>query len=332
MVIKKQHLLLCISIFIISIISLNISPIVSGIKQEDPQSSDEGTILDKVFTFEVGGPILNFSEIELQEHYTYHTRIQLVTPHWCNATVRVHDPDNEIFIIFNGTLFQEPSTKSWAEIPFGVAITGNHTFSFEICSSFNVNVYLRIEKGDLCLRDKVLEWEPYNFLLYEVTRFNEDQKNIIHEFTLLSDYKYNFYLARVSAEGNLNTVDFMGISVSDPSDLPFMVYDGVSLAGIADIDDFSFGTSKAGTYTLNIEMTLDVKHENINVAYLIVNKGSISSGSNGSTTNSTTDPGSTYYVPEEVFLFTGGTVGGVLLIVGMIVTVKNRKMRQEIMK
>jgi hypothetical protein len=302
---------------------------VTAIKQEDPQMSDEGCILDKVFTFEVGGPALNFSEIELQEHYIYSTRIQLVTPHWCNATVRIYDPDGKQYIVFNGTLFQEPSTKSWAEIPFGVAFTGNHTFSFEIRSIFNVNVYLRIEKGDLCLRDKVMDWEPYNFLLYEVTRFNGDQKSIIHEFTLLSDYKYKFYLARVSAEGNLNTVDFMDISVSDPSDLPFMVYEGVSLAGIADIDDFTFGTSRAGTYTLNIEITLDVKHENINVAYLIVNKGAISSGCNGSTTNSTTDPGVTYYVPEEVFLFTGGAIGVVLLIVAMIVTVKNRKLRQE---
>ena len=300
-----------------------------GIKQEDPQISNEGAILDKVFTFEAGGPNLNFSDIELQEQYIYYIRIQLVTPHWCNSTVRIYDPDGELFTVFNGTLFQEPSTKSWAEIPFGVAITGNHTFSFEIRSIFNVNIYLRIEKGDLCLRDKVMEWEPYNFLLYEVTRFNGDQKSIIHEFTLLSDYKYNFYLARVSAEGNMNTVDFLDLTVSDPSDLSFMVYEGVSLAGIADIDDFTFGTSKAGTYTLNIEIALDVKHENINIAYLIVNKGAISSGRNGSTTNSTTNPGSTYYVPEEVFLFTGGIVGGVLLIVAMIVTVKNRKLRLE---
>jgi hypothetical protein len=324
-----HYLAFFIFIFIMSIGLLKISPEVSATKQEDPQISDEGCILDKVFTFEAGGSILNFSKIELQEHYVYNIRIQLVTPHWCNATVRIYDPDGELFVVFNGTLFQEPSTKSWAEIPFGVAITGNHTFSFEICSDFNVNVYLRIEKGDLCLRDKVLEWEPYKFLLYEVTRFNGDQKSIIHEFTLLSDYKYKFYLARVSAEGNLNTVDFIDLTVSDLSDLTFMVYEGVSLAGIANIDDFTFGTSKAGTYTLNIEITLDVKHENINVAYLIVNQGAISSGSNGTTTNSTTSPDTIYSVPEEVFLFTGGTVGGVLLIIAMIVTVKNRKLRLE---
>ena len=329
MVIKKQYLIIIIAILIISIISLKVSPKVTAFKQEDPQTSDESCILDKIYTFEAGGSTLNFSEIELQEHYIYNTRIQLVTPHWCNATVRVYDPDGELFVIFNGTLFQEPSTKSWAEISFGVAITGNHTFSFEIRSIFNVNVYLRIEKGDLCLRDKVTKWEPYNFLLYDVTRFNKDQKSIIHEFTLLSDYEYRFYLARVSAEGNINTVDFMELTVSDPDDLPFVVYEGVALAGIADIDDFSFGTSKAGTYTLNIEITLDVKHENINVAYLIVNNGAISSGCNGSTTNSTTGPDATYFVPEEVFLFTGGTIGGVLLIIGMIVTVKNRKLRLE---
>ena len=302
---------------------------MTAVKQEDPQISDESCILDKIYTFEAGGSTLNFSEIGLQEHYVYNTRIQLVTPHWCNAMVRIYDPDGEVFIIFNGTLSQEPSTKSWAEIPFGVAIMGNHTFSFEIRSIFNVNVYLRIEKGDLCLRDKVMEWEPYNFLLYAVTRFNRDQKSIIHEFTLLSDNEYKFYLARVSAEGNLNTVDIMELTVSDPDDLPFVVYEGVSLAGIADINDFTFGTSRTGTYTLNIEIKLDVKHENINVAYLIVNNGAISSGCNGSTTNSTTGPDTTYFVPEEVFLFTGGTIGGVLLIIGMIVTVKNRKLRLE---
>ena len=315
--------------FIINFISFKFFPEVTAIEQEQPQISDENCILDKVYTFEAGGATLNFSDIELQEHYVYNTRIQLVTPHWCNATVRIYDPDGEQFIIFNGTLFQEPSTKSWAKIPFGVAFTGNHTFSFEIRSIFNVNVYLRIEKGDLCLRDKVMEWEPYNFLLYEVTRFNGDQKSIIHEFTLLSDYKYKFYLARVSAEGNMNTVDFVDLTVSDPSDLPFMVYEEVSLAGIAGIDAFTFGTSKAGTYSLKIEIQMDLNHENINMAYLIVNKGLISSGWNGSTTNSTTGPDASYFVPEEVFLFTGGTIGGVLLIVAMIVTVKNRKLRLE---
>ena len=74
---------------------------------------------------------------------------------------------------------------------------------------------------------------------------------------------------------------------------------------------------------------MDLNHENINMAYLIVNKGLISSGWNGSTTNSTTGPDASYFVPEEVFLFTGGTIGGVLLIVAMIVTVKNRKLRLE---
>jgi hypothetical protein len=297
--------------------------------QEEPHMSTEGSIIDKVFTFEIGGPILNFRGIDLRPHYTYITRIQLVTPHWCNATVRIYDPDGELFIVFNGTLFQEPSTKSWAEIPFGVAISGNHTFSFEIRSTFNVNVYVRIEKGDLCLRDKVLEWEPYNFVLYEVTRFNDDQESIVHEFTLQSDYKYAFYLGRVSAEGNLNTVDFMDLLVSDPDDLPFIVFQGVSLAGIADIDDFSFGTSQAGTYTLNLEITIDARHENINVAYLIVNKGLIASGDNGSVTNSTNTPDATYYVPPEAFLITGGVVGGGLFLIALIVMVKYRKIRLE---
>ena len=327
MVIRKQ-LLIFILLFLMFLPLFNAQEVRADVK-EVPQSSTEGSIIDKVFTFAIGGPVLNFSGIELQQHYIYNTRIQLVTPHWCNATVRIYDPDWKLFMVFNGTLFQEPSPKSWAEIPFGVAISGNHTFSFEIRSTFNVNVYIRIEKGEMCLRDKVLEWEPYNFVLYEVTRFNNDQESIIHEFTLQSDYKYAFYLGRVSAEGNLNSVDFMDLTVSDPDDLPFIVHEGVSVAGIADIEDFNFGTSQAGTYTLNLEITIDTMHENINVAYLIVNKGLIASGGNGSVTNSTNIPGSTYFVPEEVFLFTGGTIGGILLIVAIIITVKNRKLRLE---
>lgn len=189
-------------------------------------------------------------------------------------------------------------------------------------------MYLKIEKGDLCLRDKVLEWEPYKFLLYEVTRFNADQKSIIHEITLQSDYNYKFYLARVSAEGNMNTIDFVNLMVSDPDDLSFFVYEGVSLAGIADIDDFTYGTSQAGTYTVSFEITVDERHENINVAYLIINKGAIASGYNNSTTNSTDILGSKYHVPYEAFFITGGVIGGGLLIIASIVTVKNRKIVQ----
>lgn len=325
--IKKRFLAF---LFIIGtfFLALNTLGEVRASEQENLQISDEDCILDKVFTFEIGGPKLNFSEIELQEHYIYYTRIQLVTPYWCNATVRIYDPDGKLFMIFNGTLFQEPSTKSWVEIPFGAAITGNHSFSFEIRSNNNINVYLKIEKGDLCLRDKVSDWEPYKFLLYEVTRFNADQKSIIHEITLQSDYNYKFYLARVSAEGNLNTIDFVNLMVSDPDDLSFLVYEDVSLAGIADIDDFTFGTSQAGTYTVTFEITLDERHENINVAYLIINKGAIASGYNGSTTNSTEILGSKYHVPYEAFFITGGAVGGGLLLIAIIVSVKNRTIRQ----
>ncbi|TFG24939.1 MAG: hypothetical protein EU533_01615, partial [Promethearchaeota archaeon] len=132
MVIKKRFFAYYIFILLIIFIASNFSHKVRANEQESLQISEENCILDKVFTFEIGGPILNFSGIELQEHYVYYTRIQLVTPYWCNATVRIYDPDDKLFMIFNGTLFQEPSTKSWVEIPFGVAISGNHSFSFEI--------------------------------------------------------------------------------------------------------------------------------------------------------------------------------------------------------
>ena len=310
------------------IFSLNTSPQGNAIEQEEPQSSDGESILDKVFTFEIGGPILTFNDIILQEHYVYYVRVQLVTPHWCNATVRIYDPDGELFVVYNGTLFQEPFIQSWAEIPFGVAISGNHSFSFEIRSDNNINVYLRIEKADLCLRDKVAEWEPYNFLLYEVTRFNEDQESIIHEIIFRSDYKYGFYLGRVSAEGNLNTVDFMDLTVSDPDDLPFSIYEGVSVAGIADIDDFTYGASQSGTYTMNLEISLDERHENINIAYLIVNKGVIASGFNGSTNNNTEIEGTKYYVPFEAFFISGGLIGGGLIFIAISVSIKNRKIQQ----
>ena len=289
-------------------------------------SAEEDILVDKVFTFEIGGSPLNFTDTYLQGEYTYFTWIRLVTPHSCNITVRIFDPDEKLFTVYDGTLQQVPYDLSYQEIPFGTAVEGNHTFSFEVGSIFNVNIHIKIEKEYRCLEDKISEWDPINFELYEVTRFNSDQTYIIHQFPFQSDYSYKFYIGRVSSEGNLSTVDHVDLTVFDPNDLPFAVFLNNTLAGVSEINSFLFGTSQAGTYSIRIEIHVDVGHENLNVAYAMVNKGAIASGEDPTDVNGTVPPDNTKIsLPPETLMVAGIGVGGVMAVIGVMMIFRKRK-------
>ncbi|MCJ7650434.1 MAG: hypothetical protein MUP85_17635 [Candidatus Lokiarchaeota archaeon] len=289
-------------------------------------SADEEYLVDKIFTFEIGGDPLNLSDILLLEEFTYETFVQLVTPHSCNMTVRIYDPDEKLFTVCDSVLQQVPNDLSYENIPFGTAIAGNHTFSFEVKSIFNVNVLIRIEKKDMCLKDKISEWDPINFVLYEVTRFNTEQPYITHQFPLLSDHEYKFYIGRVSAEGNLSTMDHIDLTVFDPNDLPFAVFLNTSLAGVSEINSFLFGTSQVGTYSIRIEIYVDIGHENLNVAYAMVNKGVIASGEDPTDVNGTIPSDNTrIFLPTETLMVAGMSVGGVMVVIGVMMIFRKRK-------
>jgi hypothetical protein len=289
-------------------------------------STEENILVDKVFTFEIGGPALNFTDTPLLGEFTYFTWIRLVTPHSCNITVRIYDLDEKLFIVYDGILQQVPYDLSYQEIPFGTAMEGNHTFSFEVESIFNVNIHIKIEKEYECLREKISEWDPNNFVLYEVTRFNAEQTYIIHQFSFQSDYSYKFYIGRVSSEGNLSTMDHVDLTVFDPNDLPFVVFLNNTLAGVSEINSFLFGTSQEGTYSVRIEIYVDVGHENLNVAYAMVNKGVIASGEDPTDVNETIPSDNTRIsLPPETLMVAGMGVGGVMVIIGVMMIYRKRK-------
>jgi len=326
--------ILTLLLFFIMITASNFIPhdfIGKNVARMEPSSSihlsaEEDILVDKVFTFEIGGAPLNFTDTPLLEDFTYFTWIRLVTPHSCNITVRIYDPDEKLFIVYDGTLQQVPYDLSYQEIPFGTAMEGNHTFSFEVESIFNVNIHIKIEKEYECLREKIPEWDPINFVLYEVTRFNADQTYIIHKFALQSDYSYKFYIGRVSAEGNLSTVDRVDLTVFDPNDLPYAVFLNNSLAGVSEINSFLFGTSQGGTYSIRIEIYVDVGHENINVAYAMVNKGVIASGEDPTDINGTTPSDNPrIFLPPETMMVAGMGLGGVILVIGVMMIFRKRK-------
>ena len=293
-------------------------------------NGEDDIIVDKIYTFEIGGAPFNLTDIPLLEEFTYETFIQLVTPHYCNITVRIYDPDEKLFTVCDGVLQQVPNDLSYKNIPFGTAIAGNHTFSFEVNSIFNVNIHIRIEKMKRCLYYKIPEWEYdddfVNFKLYEVTRFNSEQSYITHQFQLLTDHYYKFYIGRVSAEANLSTVDPIDLTVFDPDSLPFVVFLNNSLAGISDRNEFLFGTSQEGTYLISIEIYVDIGHENINVAYALIDKGKKSSGEDPTDVNGTVPPDNTKIsLPSEIIMVAGVGVGGLMLVIGVMMIFRKRK-------
>ena len=324
-----------VSVFFIMIMTFNLIPHdlnernIANLESNSSihLSAEEDILVDKVFTFEIGGAPLNFTDTYLQGEYTYFTWIRMVTPHSCNITVRIYDPDEKLFVVYDGVLQQVPYDSSYQEIPFGTAMEGNHTFSFEVESIFNVNIHIKIEREYKCLEDKISEWDPINFELYEVTRFNAEQTYIIHQCSFQSDYSYKFYIGRVSAEGNLSTVDFVDLTVFDPDDLPFAVFLNNTLAGVSEINSFLFGTSQAGTYSIRIEIYVDVGHENINVAYAMVNKGIIASGEDPTDVNGTIPSDNTKLsLPAETWIMAGVGIGGFgVVIIAMMISRKQRE-------
>jgi len=224
----------------------------------------------KVFTFTQTQDtyILGF---DLLRTYMHTLIVSVVTPHSCYMNITLWDSSNRQFQIFYAYISQADGEFS---IPFGTAVSENHTFIFRAKIEENLNIEIKILREDVkCLYDKIPQQEYGNIVFYEVTCFS-DGFFISHQLFLRTDRSYKFYIGRVSSISmNLSSKGSVIFNIIDPNAIAFAIYENDTLASVASINIFSFGTAIEGSYTIAIKIYCEVDW--MNVAYAIVDNGPI---------------------------------------------------------
>ncbi len=256
---------------------------------EQLKDASELILTDKVFTFLAPDNTTERSHY-LEKEFMYYIYIELVTPHNVSTMrIKVFDPDDKQYNLFESEMYYNPEQGRYFEIPFGAEMSGTHRFQFYSESSVNFNLYIRIEQGPLCLHDKIDSQYHDDLVYFEVTNFSDDQ-GFSHKIDLESDISYIFYIGRVSAisikESNIILMDYVIEYLPEESaPIEFIIYNDDPLADIEDISMFNFGTSEGGEYRIRIDIDLvtDTSEqpakphpEHVNIAYAVVEEFQIS--------------------------------------------------------
>jgi len=290
-------------------------------------SSSDPELPDKVYAFQAPSDVIVFDNLPLQKYFKYYILVEIVTPHNCSLTITLWDPDNKQFDIFENDLCFEPESGRYYEIPFGTALGGNYTIEFDVITSENLNIYIRIERGPTCLFD-VIPWEEIeDMLFYKVTRFSNGM-TVSHNITFKSDYMYKFYIGRVSAISiNEDNEIRKNYSLYDPGDIEYGIYSNETLAGINVVDIFMFGTAIEGLYSIDITIYSEVEYSNI--GYTVIEHHKISHGVDPNQTDP--DPPTNSSLPTNKFSIPKEWTAGILIVGGIVIAsvivfiIKNRE-------
>ncbi|MFX0026699.1 MAG: hypothetical protein ACFE8M_09800 [Candidatus Hermodarchaeota archaeon] len=264
----------------------------------------------KVFTFTQTQDTYTLS-FDLLSTYMHNIIVSVVTPHSCYMNITLWDSSNREFQIFYTYISQIDGEFT---IPFGTAVAGNYTFMFRATLEENLNIKIKILREDVnCLYDKITQHEYGNIIFYEVTCFS-DGFFISHEVFFRTDRSYKFYIGRVSSISmNLSSKGSVIYNIIDPNAIPFAIYENNTLASVASVNIFSFGTAIEGTYTVGIRIYCEV--EWMNVAYAIVDNGPICNPP--SSDDNQTSITNNFSVPFDLGLYTiigAGLVAGALVL------------------
>lgn len=317
---KRLFMLIAIGgllIMISTILNNNIiSPSTKSISQNDITLTNPKTngyeYICKVFTFTPTQNNYTF-EFDLLKAYMYSIIVEVVTPHTGDINITIWDSYDRRFNIFCANISQ-----NFGEFltPFGTAVEGTHTFQFTVNSSQNINIKIVITREDIkCLYDKIDMFEHGNIIFYEVNCFS-DGFIIPHELELQTDRHYIFYVGRVSAiSSSLNPQGRIRYNIYDPEDILFEIYENDTLATVASVNIFHFGTGKGGEYSFEIQIFCEV--EWMNVAYVVIDYGSICDPPPDNTTQSNLL--NYFFIPIDwgfgTILLTGIITGAIVIFV-----------------
>jgi hypothetical protein len=314
------------SLAIFGVLATYPHPVVGVTNQIDnPKTSSEQDLIDKVFTFLAPNDTLRFENLYLLEKVNHYVLLEIVTPHDCEINVTIVDPVLDVYNVFN-TEVNISQDDDWFEIPFGTAIAGNYTFIVSVACALTLNLHIKIsfDPEVKCLYDVISPKFLERMKLYQVNKFT-DGMVVEHNTVLKTDISYKFYLGRVSAIGGLTIENEVRVDydVTDPEELEFTIYQNKTVGSVGTIMHFDFGTAMEGIYTVKIRILCQV--DVVNIAYVIAEDYQISTINNGTDpepelyTNETAS--GYFYVPMEwtlAFGISAGALLGVLTIIGAV--------------
>ena len=329
MAIKKRKIVMML--IVISGLLIMISPLLIPGEEFDSQTFDDiapdrlstssHEYICKVLTFTKTQNSYTF-QFNLLKAYMHSILVQVVTPHSCYMNITVWDSNNRKFQIFCTNISQQDGEFS---TPFGTAVEGNHMFLFKATVQQNLNIKIKIVREDIkCLYDKIPQNEHGRIIFYEVSCFS-DGYFMPHKVTLRTDRSYKFYIGRVSSIClKLNNRGGVVYNMSDPNGIPFAIYENDTLASVAGVNVFSFGTAMAGEYTIKIWIYCEVTW--MNVAYAVVDNGPICNPPPDDTNQTIT---SDYFsIPFDLGLFT--IIGAVVIAGALVLTVIHFRKKSDL--
>ena len=171
-------------------------------------------------------------------------------------------------------------------IIFCTALSGGYIFEFYAVTEENLNIFIRVEKGEKVLFDKITPEGRDNLLVYETTRFYHDM-HTTHKLLLKSDYIYKMYLGRVSPISGTITdsngsklIVRINYTITDHYDNIYTIFTNEALNSISSINKSVYVTYCAWLYTFNMSVRFSEqdKLECVNIGLAInedYKKGSI---------------------------------------------------------
>ena len=327
MAIKKRKFKLKIGLLVVLLLSISysMSNISNSIQHEEisaPKTSDV-ELIDKVYAFTTSNSSLFFDKSLFFEEFTnYYVSVMVVTPHECAMNITLWDPEDDQYEIYYRENMNQGENS---EIPFGTALAGNYSMLFLVKLEYNLNIRIKIEEGEGCLRNNI---DPEVFddrVLYNVKKFY-DGESIQEYIYLKTDYYYKFYFGRVSAISANKSYDVEAdYTIICPEDIEYIIFENKSLPEVTEIIGFNFGTAIKGLYTVHLTIYCDVP--NVNIAYTVIEGNKISDIINGTEpepTNGTDTPSFIVSIPKE---WTIGFISiiGVLVVVVIGVVIYHRK-------
>ena len=319
---RTKVIFLVVLLFLLGSNMLNISNSAQKEETNTPKTSDV-ELIDKVYAFTTSNNSLFFDKSLYFEEFTYYyISVMVVTPHQCTMNITLWDPEDDQYELFYRENMNQGENS---EIPFGTALGGNYSMLFAVELEYNLNIRIKIEEGEGCLRHNI---DPEAFrdrVLYNVKKFYDGE--LIQEYIYLkTDYYYKFYFGRVSAISAIKSYDVEAdYTITCPEDIEYIIYDNKSLPEVTEIISFKFGTAIQGLYSVYLTIYCDVP--NVNIAYAVIEGSKISDIINGTEpepTNGTDTPSFIVSIPKE---WTIGFISiiGVLVVVVIGVVIYHRK-------
>ena len=243
-------------------------------------TSSEEVIWDSTHTVFSPNDQVFLEDLLFQKDWMYNFYLELVTPHQCEINMTLTDPEGSHYIIFQGTVDNQPK-----EIQFGMVNEGAYNITLDVITEFTLNLHLKIERT-VSFMD--LFNQNNEILAFHGFRFSQNEP--LREIPILLDpnRSYTFTLALITPLVNILPV--ISTFIDDPVDNHFIIYQDQSLNEF--YLSFQFQTISHGIHDLQV--LIDILEISLNLIVVVT------LDSSNPPISSDPPPQNTLYIPIEV--------------------------------